>query len=98
MPKLYSKGHRAMRWLVTGHWLRTLSVMSISIIVFGILSSDIFFYFQENFHNIAAHGIMSLMDDNLTELITLLIQGFASLVLYIIFKACEKNLVERLLK
>ena len=44
------------------------------------------------------YGVMALLDGALKELLMLALNGIISLAAYLVFKACEKWLVEKLLK
>ncbi|MBV8938624.1 MAG: hypothetical protein JO089_02130 [Alphaproteobacteria bacterium] len=84
--------------LLTRHWLIALPVMGISALVLGLCSYNLFFLLRANFLLIRDYGVMALLEGALQQLAELILYGLASLAAYILFKACEKVLVERVLK
>ena len=89
--------NNANNWL-NRHPLRTFFIMMMSALVFGLTSYNIFFLLKANITLVVDYGVMALFDGALKELIILVIYGIISLAAYIVLKACEKTLVERLLK
>lgn len=89
---------RYLKWLITRHWLLTLVMMALSALTFGLASYNLFFFFKANLELIAEHGAFVLFDGALEQFLYLCLHGFLSLAAYIIFKACEKTLVEHLLQ
>ena len=87
-----------LKKLIIKHWLLTLIVMSIAAIVLGISSYNLFFLFKANLTFIADYGWQAVADGALQQLAELCVYGFFSIVAYVIFKACEKVLVELILK
>ena len=80
------------------HWGLTLFIMGLSLIVFGVSSFNIFFYFKANITLILEHGIAALRDGALEQFFWLLLSGAIALASYLVFKACEKILVDWMLK
>ena len=52
--------------------------------------------FKANFDLYLEHGAMVIDDGALRQLIELIAYGYLSLLFYLLFKACERILVERL--
>lgn len=67
-----------------------------STLIFGLSSYNLFFLLQANISFIIEHGMRAIMDGALIEIALLAFYGSISLVAYIIFKACEKRLVDLL--
>jgi hypothetical protein len=84
--------------ILTKHPALTFAIMLMSSFVFGLSSYDIFRLFKANVVYVADNGVMALLDGGLEELLLLTLYGIVSLASYIVFKACEKWLVEKLLK
>jgi len=78
--------------------LLTFVIMMLSALGFGILSYNIFLLFSANIIFISENGLMGLKEGGFYQLILLILNGSVSLFFYIVFKACEKTLVEKLLK
>lgn len=72
-------------------------LMLLASLVFGLSSYNLFFLFKENLSLVLDYGFMALMDGALQELAMLLLYGIISSCAYIVFKACEKLLVEYLI-
>ena len=67
-------------------------VMGISFSAFGLGTINLFYLLQANANLLLNHGWMAVMDGGLRQIVELLLSGYASLVAYIIFKACEYRL------
>jgi hypothetical protein len=80
------------------HWALTLLIMCIAVISFGLLSYDFFSMFRTDLILIEQNGSMVMAEDGYHHLLVLLLYGFLGLLSYLVFKACEKILVERLTK
>ena len=84
--------------ILTKHPALTFFIMLMSSLVFGLSSYNIFYLFKANIAYVADNGAMALLDGGLEELLLLTFYGIVSLAAYIVFKACEKWLAEKLLK
>ncbi len=78
------------------HWLVTFTIMCLSALAFGLCSVNLFTVFHANFDFISQYGGDALREGAVMQLLELIAYGMAATVFYIIFKACEKILVERL--
>jgi hypothetical protein len=70
--------------------------MGISFFAFGIGTLNLIHTFQANAELLLTHGAQALWDGGLMQLVEILITGYASLLAYIVFKACEYRLVHGL--
>lgn len=84
--------------ILTKHPLLTFAIMFGTAVVFGLSSYNLFYLLKANITYIAENGFMGLVDGGLEQLASLTFYGIISLAAYIVFKACEKWLAERLLK
>jgi hypothetical protein len=73
-------------------WL-TYLVMGLSFLLFGCGTLNLIHLLQANFELISDYGFMALKDGALQQLLELLVSGYAALLAYIVFKACEYRLV-----
>ena len=80
------------------HPLITLLIMLVSVALFGVISFNLFFMLKRNTDLVLEHGGQALTDGALMEYIMLLGYGLVSLCCYLLFKACEKILVEHICK
>lgn len=79
---------------LTSHPALTFFWMLLSALAFGLSSYNIFHLFHENIDLVIEYGIMALKDGAFVQLLMLIAYGVISLATYIIFKACEKVMVE----
>jgi len=86
-----------IRRVLTLHWLLTLFLMGVFALAFGLLSLNLFTILRTNFDLIAKHGAMALTDGDFVQLLGLIAYGYLAVISFLLFKVCEKVLVERLL-
>ena len=77
------------------YWL-TFLVMGLAFFLFGILSLNLIYLFKVNIDLFWEHGIMVIADGALRQLLELIGYGYLSLAFFLLFKACEHALVDRL--
>ena len=80
------------------HWSVTMLIMCVAAFIFTVSSYNLFFLLQANLRFIAEHGLLALQEGALVQLIELTGLSLVSAVFYIIFRACERVLVDGLLK
>jgi hypothetical protein len=78
------------------HWLLTFLIMGASGALLGLSSFNLFFALTANIDLIARYGAMALRDGAFRQLFELIAYGYASLFFYLMFKACERILVARI--
>lgn len=83
-----------MNKLLTIHPAITFVVMFLSALAFGLSSYNIFYLIHANIGLVIEHGSMALNDGAFSELLILTGYGVVSLTTYIVFKACEKQMVD----
>ena len=74
----------------------TFIVMGLLFLLFGITSVNLFMLLKMNIDLFVNYGLMVIADGALEQLAELLGSAYLSLVFYILFKVCERVLVERL--
>ena len=74
----------------------TFLLMGILFLLFGITSVNLFVLLKMNIDLFIQYGPMVIADGALEQLIDLIGSAFLSMVFYILFKVCERVLVERL--
>jgi hypothetical protein len=70
--------------------------MGISFFGFGIGTLNLIHTFQANAELLLTHGTQALWDGGLMQLVEILLTGYASLLAYFVFKACEYRLAHGL--
>jgi hypothetical protein len=83
------------RVILRRYWLCFL-VMGLSFLAFGMGTLNLIYVFKANADLLLNNGWMALMDGGLAQLLEILATGYASLIAYIVFKACEHSLVHGL--
>ena len=78
-------------------WLAFLS-MGICFLLFGVTSFNLIVLLRANLRLWFDYGTMVIADGALVQLLQLIAFGYASLAFYVLFKACEHALVERLVR
>jgi hypothetical protein len=76
-------------------WL-TFVVLVLSFLVFGAGTYNLFLFLKANLGLIAEHGVQALMDGAAQQLVELMLTAVTSMAAYVMFKACEHQLVHRL--
>jgi len=71
-------------------------VMGLSFFGFGIGTLNLVHTFQANAQLLLTYGTQALWDGGLMQLVEILVTGYASLIAYIVFKACEYRLAHGL--
>ena len=83
------------RWLqrhiFPRRWL-TFLVMGLSFFIFGAGTLNLFYVFQANVDLLSNYGWDAVMEGGLLQLVQIIATGYASLIAYVVFKACEYQL------
>lgn len=80
------------RVVLSRRWV-TFVALGLSFLVFGSSSLNLIFVAKANLELIAAHGWQALTEGGAQQLLELLATTYASMVAYVVFKACEYKLV-----
>ncbi len=86
-----------LRSIITRHWLLTFILMCASACLFVMASVNLFVLLKANLQLIFAHGTLALADGALVQLLELLATGLVAAISYLIFRSCERVLVEKIL-
>jgi ABC-type multidrug transport system fused ATPase/permease subunit len=76
-------------------WL-TFIVMVAAFLVFGAGTYSLFLLLKANLELIAEHGMQALADGAAQQFVELMFTAALSMAAYVLFKACEHRLVQRL--
>jgi hypothetical protein len=87
--------NRLKPWLYR-HYGWTFVLMGLSFFAFGALSLNLIYLLKSNIELFLDYGTMALADGALQQALELLGYGYLSLAFYLLFKACEHILVNRL--
>lgn len=78
------------------HPWATFVIMGLVFVGFGLASLNLLYLIQANVELVLDYGAIALLDGALQQLFELFGLGFAGFALYLLFKVCEKVLVEHL--
>ena len=84
---------RNFRRFVLGRRWVTFLVMGLTFFGFGLGTLNLFMLLKANSELLATHGWQAVRDGGLQQLVELLLTGYLSMAFYLVFKACEYNLV-----
>ena len=76
--------------------LLTFALMGVCFVMFGVTSINLFFLLKANISLFVEYGLMVIDDGALDQLFELLGMAYLSMMFYIVFKVCERILVERM--
>jgi hypothetical protein len=71
----------------------TFVVMGLSFLLFGAGTLNLFVLARANFMLLGEHGWLAVMEGGGRQLAELLLTGYACMLAYLVFKACEHTLV-----
>lgn len=74
----------------------TFVLLGIFFLLFGVISINLFFLLKANLNLFLDYGLMVVDDGALEQLFELLGSAYLSMLFWILFKLCERVLVERL--
>lgn len=86
---------RFYRFLVRRWWF-TLIVMGLSFVLFGLASLNLLQMLGANLAFLAQYGLDAVREGGLLQLLELVVSGYAAAACYLLFKLCEKVLVDRM--
>jgi hypothetical protein len=86
---------RWLDFLYVHRWL-TFGLMVGFFLLFGITSVNLFVLLKMNIDLFIEYGTMVIADGALEQLVDLIGSAILSIVFYLLFKVCERLLVERL--
>lgn len=74
----------------------TFVLMGVLFLLFGVTSVNLFVLLKMNIDLFIQYGAMVIADGAVEQLVDLIGSAYLSMVFYILFKVCERVLVERL--
>jgi hypothetical protein len=86
---------RLHRFLTRHIWVAFL-LMGVSFVLFGLVSLNLLQTLGASFHFLTMYGIDAVREGVLVQLFELAVSGYSAAAFYLVFKLCEKILVERL--
>ena len=77
-------------------WWLTFILLGVSYVLFGLASLDLLHSLGANLEFLGMHGVDAVREGGLMQLVGLIFMGYLAASFYVLFKLCEKVLVERL--
>jgi hypothetical protein len=84
------------RFLLRRWWL-TFIVLGASFVLGGLLTLNLLHVLAANLEFLSMFGVTAVRDGGLLQLIEIVVSGYFAAAFYVVFKLCEKVLVERLI-
>jgi hypothetical protein len=78
------------------HWLLAWTLLAMSFLLFGLLSVNLLHVLSANLNFLAEHGIDAVRDGGLLQLAEIVLTVYVAVACYVVFKFCERILVDRL--
>jgi hypothetical protein len=78
------------------HWWLAFIVLGLSFVLGGLLTLNLLHTLSANFEFLSSYGIDAVREGGLRQLIEVAVSGYFAAACYVVFKLCEKVLVERL--
>ena len=78
------------------HWWLAFLLMGLSFVAFGLVTLNLLHTLGANFEFLASYGIDAVREGGLLQLLQMVVSGYFAAASYVVFKLCEKVLVERL--
>ena len=84
------------RRFLVAHHVVTFFLMGASFLLFGVITLNLFVLFKASIDLSLQYGVMALIDGAALQLFELILYGYLSMFFYLMFKTCERILVESL--
>jgi hypothetical protein len=78
------------------YWWLTFILMGVCFVLFGMLTLNLLHTLGANLEFLGMHGVDAVQEGGLRQLGGLIVSGYLAAMFYVLFKLCEKVLVERL--
>ena len=76
------------------HWWLTFVLLGISFVLGGLLTLNLLHTLSANFEFLSMYGVEAVRDGGLLQLVEIVASGYFAAACYVVFKLCEKVLVE----
>ena len=77
-------------------WWWALALMGLAFLLFGLASANLVHSLMANSEFLLAYGLDAVREGGLRQLLELVASAYLAVACYVVFKLCEKVLVERL--
>ena len=89
-------GYSRFYLFLSRRWWLAFILMGLSFVVFGLVTLNLLHTLGANLEFLSSYGFEAVREGGLWQLVGLVVSGYAAAASYVLFKLCEKVLVERL--
>ncbi|MFM9917160.1 MAG: hypothetical protein ACKVOX_15225 [Rhizobacter sp.] len=89
-------GYSRLYGFLSDRWWLAFLLLGFSFVMFGLSSLNLLHLVSANVDFLVMNGLDAVRDGGLLQLLSLIGLGYFSALFYVLFKLCEKVLVERL--
>ena len=76
-------------------WWLAFILLGLSFALGGLLTLNLLYTLSANFEFLSAYGFDAVREGGLRQFVEVLVSGYVAAACYVVFKVCEKVLVER---
>ena len=77
-------------------WWAAFILLGVSFVLGGLLTLNLLYTLSANFEFLRMYGVEAVREGGLKQFIEIVVTGYIAAACYVVFKVCEKVLVERL--
>ena len=77
-------------------WWAAFILLGVSFVLGGLVTLNLLHTLSANFEFLSSYGFDALREGGFRQLVEVVVSGYFAAVCYVVFKLCEKVLVERL--
>jgi hypothetical protein len=89
-------GYSRIYLFLLRHWWLAFILMGVSFVLFGLVTLNLLHVLSANLEFLTSYGFEAVREGGLWQLVGLVLSGYGAAASYVLFKLCEKVLVERL--
>ena len=83
---------------LAGRWWVAFILLGLSFVLGGLITLNLLHMLSANLEFLSSYGFEALREGGFRQLIEIVVSGYFAAACYVVFKLCEKVLVERLSK
>ncbi len=89
-------GYNRLYDFLSRRWWVTFVLLGVSFVMFGLVSLNLLHTLSANLEFLSMNGLDAVREGGLRQLVELIVYGYVAAFFYLVFKLCEKVLVERM--
>ena len=90
-------GYSRLYAFLLQRWWVAFVLLGISFVLGGLVTLNLLHTLMANFEFLSMYGVAAVRDGGLWQLVEIVVSGYFAAGCYVVFKLCEKVLVERLI-